>query len=344
MKLAALISTLVLGFVTPQFAVAQDDSFACKNGGCVCGNDRCAKDAYCIDNKCVCGSSSAMMMPHGAFEKDDYEIAVYDAGMGDFICDGHYLLNGSMGTIYAYRYVCQNPAGCNLPDGKKVNAGYAYPWQIDENKSSDNGDYIDMLQNDYFSSSQGRVQACMKTVLLKKYEEFQNEGVQGLDSVELSESEIQFCVDKHYKYLKREQPFDKDSEITLKPVRMIVYGEKTRPTWLIFRDASGRSCAVVTHSKYELLQKNRWCIPFNKDGELKDSLVTAAAAKKFSEYTVCKKGSKSKPSTSDRDSYCKAFNEELQNEAGLQDWISLSELCAKKTASSKLKEYCLYLY
>ena len=50
------------------------------------------------------------------------------------------------------------------------------------------------------------------------------------------------------------------------------------------------------------------------------------------------------PASGDRDSYCKAFNEELQNEATQKKWYSLAEACADKSADPKLKEYCLYLY
>ena len=98
-------------------------------------------------------------------------------------------------------------------------------------------------------------------------------------------------------------------------VREITYKGKSTPSWIILKDSHDRYCAIVTSSKYPVLEYDHYCIPFSgKDEDLKDSFAGNRIAEiDFPDHKNCK----NVELVSDND-YCnrfyKAFEEMAQKE------------------------------
>lgn len=334
MKKIILLSILVFTF-TPTLSFA--DGNECEDGNCKCGNDKCAKGAACINNQCVCGTSSVSWgyaWDSCESDKTNIEVALYDKGFGDFVCKSEVVDGGTAGYTTANYFQCDNPKGCSMPDGKHVKKGYSYPWKVDDSKES-----YDMYE-DFSKSLYAASYMCAEDALKDKIKAMGSKADKCKENVgtKLTEKEVMACVNM-YKADKD------DSKYPLKPIQTITYKGKKKPSWLIFYDQTNhRVCSVITNSKYDILQENRWCIPVLYSlSNLEDSFAGSSAAENFSERKVCKKGSKKAPSSGDRDTYCSDLFKAVKEEANFQKWISLAQICAGNP-EGKMKEFCGYLY
>ena len=107
-------------------------------------------------------------------------------------------------------------------------------------------------------------------------------------------------------------------------VREITYKGKSKPSWIILKDPKGRYCAIVTSSKYPVLELDHYCIPFSgNDADLKDSFAGNRVAEiDFPDHKKCK----NVEFVSDND-YCNRFNKAFEDMANKEDFFSVTEIC-----------------
>lgn len=122
-------------------------------------------------------------------------------------------------------------------------------------------------------------------------------------------------------------------------VRDITYPNKTKPSWLIFKDQLGRFCAVITSSQYPILQENGYCIPFSgNDKALKDSFAGHAVAEiNYPEHRQCKK---LQPVSSN--AYCNRFYKSFMEAAEIEHYVKFKKIC-QSGALPHVQKYCQYL-
>lgn len=217
--LLVLVATISFG----QAAFA-DDAVICANGGCACGKDVCGAGAACIDDMCVCGNTEiyAASVNKSMFASE--ELAVYEAGMGEFTCRGHYLSSKPEGTVYAWRYVCEKAAGCKLPNGKVLQKDDSYPWKPAAGTESDFQKYDTAADKQLNSDEQFSL----------KIDEYANAGysksldclhrrVNGIyvisksfmginEKLYLPKADIQACVSENFAFLSRPEYFQVKKE------------------------------------------------------------------------------------------------------------------------------------
>ena len=107
-------------------------------------------------------------------------------------------------------------------------------------------------------------------------------------------------------------------------IREITYKGKSTPSWIILKDPKGRYCAIVTSSKYPILESEHYCIPFSGDDkDLKDSFAGNSVAEiDFPDHKKCKKVN----TISDND-YCNKFYKAFGDMAKREQFFSVTEIC-----------------
>ena len=120
-------------------------------------------------------------------------------------------------------------------------------------------------------------------------------------------------------------------------VRDITYKNQKKPSWIIFKDGQDRFCAVVTSSKYQILQETNYCIPFSgNDDDLKDSFAGNRIAEiDYPDHKQCK----NVKTQSDND-YCNRFYQAFIQMATRENFVKLKDLCQ---SDEDLKKYCEYM-
>ena len=110
----------------------------------------------------------------------------------------------------------------------------------------------------------------------------------------------------------------------IKYIREITYKGKSTPSWIILKDPEGRTCAIVTSSKYPILESEHYCIPFSGDDkDLKDSFAGNSVAEiDFPDHKKCKKVK----TISDND-YCNKFYKAFGDMAKREQFFSVTEIC-----------------
>ncbi len=110
----------------------------------------------------------------------------------------------------------------------------------------------------------------------------------------------------------------------VKYIREITYKGKSTPSWIILQDTKGRPCAIVTSSKYPILESKHYCIPFSgNDKDLKDSFAGNSVAEiDFPDHKKCKKVK----TISDND-YCNEFYKAFGDMAKREQFFSVAEIC-----------------
>lgn len=110
----------------------------------------------------------------------------------------------------------------------------------------------------------------------------------------------------------------------VKYIREITYKGKSTPSWIILQDTKGRPCAIVTSSKYSILESKHYCIPFSGDDkDLKDSFAGNSVAEiDFPDHKKCKKVK----TISDND-YCNEFYKAFGDMAKREQFFSVTDIC-----------------
>lgn len=107
-------------------------------------------------------------------------------------------------------------------------------------------------------------------------------------------------------------------------IRSITYKGKSTPSWIILKDRKGRYCAIITSSKYPVLESEHYCIPFSgNDKDLKDSFAGNIVAEiDFPEHRKCKN-----VEFISQNDYCNRFNKAFEDMARREEFFSVSEIC-----------------
>ena len=110
----------------------------------------------------------------------------------------------------------------------------------------------------------------------------------------------------------------------VKYIREITYKGKSTPSWIILQDTKGRPCAIVTSSKYPILESEHYCIPFSGDDkDLKDSFAGNCVAEiDFPDHKKCK----NVKTISDND-YCNEFYKAFGDMAKREQFFSVAGIC-----------------
>lgn len=110
----------------------------------------------------------------------------------------------------------------------------------------------------------------------------------------------------------------------IKYIREITYKGKSTPSWIILKDSKGRYCAIITSSKYPVLEYSHYCIPFSgNDKDLKDSFAGNRIAEiDFPDHKKCK----NVEFVSDNE-YCNRFNKAFEEMAQKEQLLSVTDIC-----------------
>lgn len=110
----------------------------------------------------------------------------------------------------------------------------------------------------------------------------------------------------------------------VKYIREITYKGKSTPSWIILKDPKGRYCAIITSSKYPILESEHYCIPFSGDDkDLKDSFAGNSVAEiDYPDHKKCKKVK----TISDND-YCNKFYKAFEDMAKREQFLSVTGIC-----------------
>lgn len=190
---------------------------------------------------------------------------------------------------------------------------------------------------------------CRET--LRRYlNKIENEDLQReLDEEEMEDHQDYLDSLKEKEEMEREQVEHQQLSDSTKPpptsgeaaqlvfVRDITYKKQKKPSWLIFKDQKNRFCAVVTSSKYQILQETNYCIPFSgKDEDLKDSFAGNRIAEiDYPEHKKCKN-----VNTKSSNAYCNNFYQAFIKMAERENFVKLKEQCQ---SDKNLKNVCKYL-
>lgn len=107
-------------------------------------------------------------------------------------------------------------------------------------------------------------------------------------------------------------------------IREITYKGKSTPSWIILKDPKGRYCAIITSSKYPVLEIEHYCIPFSGDDkDLKDSFAGNRVAEiDFPDHKQCKN-----IDTVSNNDYCNRFYKAFEEVAQKEQFLAVTDIC-----------------